>query len=167
MTKGGEAVKKEIKILFCIMALATAIFSAIVAASHLSKDKSRDKATENHIERIVAAVLYDGQPSKWYTLKELGLRFSAKSKDESVIWLVVTEEADVGLLDDFPIFKYDQKFYQISGLHIDFPPPSPTQHELEKYEERKWEIVGIGVLVMGWIALIIILLTTHHIFKGH
>ena len=153
--------KKEIKILFCIMALATAIFSAIVVASHLS----RDNYTENHIERIVAAVLYDGQPSKWYTLKELGLRFSAKSKDESVIWLVVTEEADVGLLDDFPIFKYDQKFYQISGLHIDFPPPSPTQHELEKYEEGKWQIVGIGVLVMGWIALIIILLTSHHLSK--
>jgi len=164
MTKGGEAMKKEIKILFCIMALATAIFSAIVVASHLS----RDNYTENHIERIVAAVLYDGQPSKWYTLKELGLRFSAKSKDESVIWLVVTEEADYGFLTtDFPVFKYDQKFYQISGLHIDFPPPSPTQHELEKYEEGKWQIVGIGVLVMGWIALIIILLTSHHIFKGH
>ena len=53
--------KKEMKILFCIMALATAIFSAIVAASYLS----RDNYTENHIERIVAAVLYDGpQPSK-------------------------------------------------------------------------------------------------------
>ena len=160
--------KKEIKILFSIMALATAIFSAIVAASHLSKDKSRDKTTENHIERIVAAVLYDGQPSKWYTLKELGLKFYSKNEDASIIWLVVTEKADYGFLTtDFPVFKYDQKFYQISGLHIDFPPPSPTQHELEKYEERKWEMVGIGVLVMGWIALIIILLTTHHIFKGH
>jgi hypothetical protein len=128
-----------VKILSILMAIATVIYvgTEVYAYNH------------NPLNGGIAysATLYEGEipPPHWYTPEQLGAVFVADYGDENatVVWLVVPPGNEPFPLREVkPIFKYKERFYQVSELCIGYPVPSNLPQQP----------VGAVSCGIGWLA---------------
>jgi len=93
---------------------------------------------------VLAADEYEGQPSSWYTPEELGMTVYREGNG----WVQVVVPYNVNcteLREQRPIFKYKDRFYQISESDI-----TPAVYE----ETTRWQILAVVVgacIATGWI----------------
>jgi hypothetical protein len=128
--------KKNLKWLVIVMIVATAIYAgAEVYAYNI-----------NSLGGIAySATLYEGEiPSIWYTPEQLGAVFVADYyENATVVWLVVpVGNEPFPLREVQPIFKYKDRFYQVSELCIDYPVPANLPQQP----------VGAVLCGVGWFA---------------
>lgn len=99
---------------------------------------------------LLAADLYENQPSSWYTPEELRITKIIEYKETTSIHVAIPRDVNyTEMIEQQPIFKYKERFYQISKT--DFTPALP--------EEAKGRLiypasVGGGVCIAGgWVCV--------------
>lgn len=127
--------KKGVKILLVLMSILTMIYIGAVVYANTNSSSG---------DRVYAAFEHETEPPFWYTPEELGIIKIIEYGNESY-WLHVVvdvEKEPFPLQVERPIFKYKDKFFQISDLWI-----TPGLPESVK----QWQVpAGVGI-VIGWI----------------
>lgn len=129
---------KRLKMLTLLMAVATLVYVLAEVYAHVNSN--------DEIGGIAySAPLYRGEtpPSVWYTPEELGAVevVDFGYEDATIVWLVVPEGAEpFNLMEVKPIFKFKERFYQVSEFWHGYPVPK----NLPQYP------VGVGLIGTGW-----------------
>lgn len=124
--------KRKLKIALIVMLLLTAIYiSAVVYANSISSEGAVD-----------TAFLYHDEPDGWYTPEQMGIvRIEGYNETSTWIKVVYGEQGPLVNPEEKPIFKYRNKFWQISELHVTPAPPESVQ----------WQVPIGGAVVVGWV----------------
>lgn len=115
MSKNMEKrIDRKVKIIIGTMAVLTLCWMILVVYANMSP------ATNEELGGIDAAFLYMGNPEQWYTPEQLNIvKIIGYSENATAIQVVYGIEGPpfetAGV-----IFKYEERFWQISELHIDF-----------------------------------------------
>jgi len=122
------------------MATLTVVYAGLVVYANANSSLS------GHREVAHTAVKYESEtpPAEWYTPEQLGI-VELVYYEENCTWLhavVDREKEPFPLQEEQSIFKYKDKFYQISPL---WTTPGLS-------ESAKGQLIGGGVLVgSGWV----------------
>ena len=133
--------KRIVKASILLMAILTVIYAGLVAYAN-----ANPSGLSGHRYILPAAFEYESEtpPTEWYTPEQLGIVKIIEHGENNTCWLHVLvdrEKEPFPLQEEQPIFKYKDKFYQISPL---WTTPGLS-------ESAKGQLIGGGVLVgSGW-----------------
>jgi hypothetical protein len=92
---------------------------------------------------VDSAFLYHGIPEEWYTPEQLGIvKIIGYTEDTTWIQVVYGDQGPLVNPDEEPIFKYKDKFWQISHFYV-----TPALPE----EVKRWQVPIGGAISVGWI----------------
>ena len=132
--------KRIVKASILLLAILTVIYAGLVAYAN-----ANPSGLSGHRYIVPAAFEYESEtpPTEWYTPEQLGI-VDTVYYEENCTWfhaIVELEKEPFPLQEEQPIFKYKDKFYQISPL---WTTPGLS-------ESAKAQLIGGGVLVgSGW-----------------
>jgi hypothetical protein len=115
--------KKRVKVALLLMAALTVSYVSMIAYVYASSTNDRNDV-------VYGAFEYDSEPSDWYTPEDLGI-FSIIELGEGWLHVAVSKEDEpFPLQEEQPIFKYKDKFYQVSELWVTPGLPESTKGTL-------------------------------------
>ena len=132
--------KRIVKASLLLIAILTVIYAGLVMYANANSSYGW-----GHRDVVYGAVKYESEtpPTDWYTPEQLGI-VKMVYYEENCTWfhaVVDREKEPFPLQEEQPIFKYKDKFYQISPL---WTTPGLS-------ESAKAQLIGGGVLVgSGW-----------------
>jgi hypothetical protein len=128
-----------------VMSILTAAYLALVVYANT------DLANNDKLYPVYAAFEYKSQPSTWNTTEELGIIEVIEYGNETSYWLHVVVDPDkepFPLQEVQPIFKYKDKFFQVSALWA--TPSLPDS--IKQYQTPIGVAIGLGWVAIGIVA---------------
>jgi hypothetical protein len=124
---------KKTKLLLIVMLVITAVYIGAVVYAN----------SETSGGAVDSAFLYHGIPEEWYTPEQLGIvKIIGYTEDTTWIQVVYGDQGPLVNPDEEPIFKYKDKFWQISHFYV-----TPALPE----EVKRWQVPIGGAISVGWI----------------